>query len=78
MTYKVYTGAPGSESISPLEKDHWLFKEFTDLDEAFAWAQGVKQRGAVPLLIEGDDGTRLDKYEIADALEVRAREVAKP
>jgi hypothetical protein len=78
MTYKVFTGAPGSESISPLEKDRWLFKEFADLDEAFAWAQNVKQKGAVPLLIEGDDGTRLNKYEIADALEVRERAVARP
>jgi hypothetical protein len=78
MTYKVYTGAPGPEPISPLEKDRWLFKEFTDLDEAFVFAQNVKQKGAVPLLIEGDDGTHLNKCEIADALEVRARAVARP
>jgi hypothetical protein len=77
MTYRVFTGPPGSEAISPLEKDRRLFKEFTDLDEAFAWAQSVRQKGAVPLLLEGDDGTRMNKYEIADALEVRAREVAK-
>jgi hypothetical protein len=32
----------------------------------------------VPLRIEGDDGTHLNKYEIADALEVRERAVAKP
>jgi hypothetical protein len=78
MAYKVFTGAPGSEKVSPLEKDRWLFKEFSDLDEALAWAQGVKQRGAVPLLIEGDDGTRMSKYEIADALQVREREISKP
>jgi hypothetical protein len=78
MTYKVFTGAPGSEAISPLEKDRWLFKEFGDLDEALAFAQAVKRRGAVPLLIEGDDGTRMSKYEIADALQLRERETAKP
>jgi len=78
MTYKVFTGAPGSEAISPVEKDRWLFKEFADLDEALAWAQGVRQRGAVPLLIEGDDGTRLDKYQIATALQHRESEVARP
>jgi hypothetical protein len=78
MSYRVFTGAPGSEAISPLEKDHWLFKEFTDLDEALAFAQGVRQRGAVPLLIEGDDGTRLGKYEIANALHHRERETARP
>jgi hypothetical protein len=77
MTYKVFTGAPGSEAISPLDKDRWLFKEFSDLDQALAWAQGVKRRGAVPLLIEGDDGTHLTKREIADALHVREREVAR-
>jgi hypothetical protein len=75
MSYKVFTGAPGA-AISPLEKDRWLFKEFTSLDEALAWAQGVKKTGAVPLLIEGDDGTRLDKYQIATALQHRASEVA--
>jgi hypothetical protein len=78
MTYRVFTGAPGSEAISPLEKDHWLFKEFTDLDQALAFAQSVRQRGAVPLLIEGDDGTRLDKHEIANALQHREREIARP
>jgi hypothetical protein len=77
MTYKVFTGAPGAEAISPVEKDRWLFKEFTSLDEALAWAHGVKQRGAVPLLIEGDDGTRLDKYQVATALQHRESEVAK-
>jgi len=78
MAYKVFTGAPGSESISPLEKDRWLFKEFNNFDEALAWAHGVKRTGAVPLLIEGDDGTRLGKYEIADALQVREREISRP
>ena len=78
MTYKVYTGAPGSDKISPLEKDQYLFKELSDLDAALAWAQAVSKRGAVALLIEGDDGTRLDKSEIADALQLRGREVARP
>jgi hypothetical protein len=76
VTYKVYIGEPGAEGISPLEKDQWLYKEFTDLDQALGWAQNVRQRGAVPLLIEGDDGTRLDKYAIANALQHREHEVA--
>jgi hypothetical protein len=78
MTFKVFTGPPGSERISPLEKDHWLFKEFSTLDDAFSFAQHMQKRGAIPLLIEGDDGTQLGKYEIADALQVREREVARP
>ena len=28
MTYRVYSGPRGSQSISPLEKDRHLFKEF--------------------------------------------------
>ena len=77
MTYKVFTGAPGIEAIPPLEKEHWLFREFSDFDEALGWAQGVKRRGAVPLLIEGDDGTHMTKREIAEALQVRERDVAR-
>jgi hypothetical protein len=77
MTYKVFTGAPGAETLSPVDKDRWLFKEFADLDQALAWAHGVKKGGAIPLLIEGDDGTRLDKYQIATALQHRESEVAR-
>lgn len=34
MTYRVYSGPRGSESISPAEKDRHLYKEFGVLDEA--------------------------------------------
>jgi hypothetical protein len=76
MTYKVFTGPPGADKISPLEKDRALFKEFTTLDEALAFAHAVKRKGTIPLQIEGDDGTRLDKYQIATALQHRESEVA--
>ncbi len=49
-----------------------LFKEFTMLDEALSWARHVERDGRVPLLIEGDDGTRMDRRVIADALRRRA------
>ena len=75
MTYRVFTGAPG-DTVSPLEKDRMLFKEFADFDQALAWAHAVKQKGAVPLLLEGDDGTRLSKQEIATALKHREQDVA--
>jgi hypothetical protein len=68
MTYRVYSGPRGAEAISPLEKDGQLFKEFNLLDEAMGWARHVNKRGRVALLIEGDDGTRLTKLEIASAL----------
>ena len=37
MTYRVYSGPRGSESISPAEKDRHLYKEFSMLDEAMMW-----------------------------------------
>jgi hypothetical protein len=68
MTYRVYSGPPGSENVPPLEKARWLYKEFGSLDEAFGWARHVNNGGRVALLIEGDDGTTLGKSEIASAL----------
>ena len=51
-----------------------LFKEFAALDDALSWARHVEQGGRVPLLIEGDDGTRMDRRAIGDALRVGERE----
>jgi hypothetical protein len=68
MRFRVFIGPRGAEAISPLEKDQFLFKEFTTLDEAFAWARHVNKSGRVTLAIDGDDGTCLTKREIAAAL----------
>jgi hypothetical protein len=68
MTYRVYSGPRGSETISPAEKDRYLYKEFSTLDEAMSWARHLNKGGRVALLIEGDDGTRLNKQQIATAL----------
>jgi hypothetical protein len=68
MTYRVYSGPRGSQSISPLEKDRHLYKELGTLDEAMSWAQHINDSGRVSLLIEGDDGTRLTKQQIVAAL----------
>ena len=68
MTYRVYSGPRGSEAISPLEKDRHLYKEFSVLDEAMNWAEHLSEDGRVALLIEGDDGTRLTKQQIVNAL----------
>jgi len=68
MTYRVYSGPRGSQSISPLEKDRHLYKEFSLLDEAMNWARHINDSGRVALLIEGDDGTRLTKQQIVTAL----------
>ena len=68
MTYRVFSGPRGSESISPLEKDRLLHKEFHILDEAINWARHINNGGRVTLLIEGDDGTRLTRRQIVTAL----------
>jgi hypothetical protein len=74
MRYRVYSGPQGSEDISPLAKEKVLFKEFTTMDDALSWARHVEKEGRVPLLIEGDDGTRMDRRGIGDALRVGERE----
>ncbi|HEY6255763.1 MAG TPA: hypothetical protein VIY51_08215 [Xanthobacteraceae bacterium] len=68
MRYRVYSGPRGSAALAPLDKEKMLFKEFDDLDAALGWAGHLSESDRVALLIEGDDGTRLDKREIAAAL----------
>lgn len=68
MTYRVYSGPRGSQSLSAAEKDRHLFKEFGTLDEAMSWARHLNTSGRVALRIEGDDGTQFGKQEIASAL----------
>lgn len=78
MSYRVYSGPRGSADISPLAKSETLFKQFSALDEALAWARHVEQTGRVPLLIEGDDGTRMDRRDIGAALRIGLREQVGP
>ena len=68
MSYRVYSGPRGAETISPLEKDRMLHKEVATLDEAMSWARHVNDGGRTALLIEGDDGTQLGRSEIVAAL----------
>jgi len=74
MSYRVYSGPKGSDDISPLAKEQMLYKELTGLDEALSWARHVEKDGRVPLLLEGDDGTRMDRRAIGDALRLGERE----
>lgn len=69
MPYRVYSGPRGSD-LSSTGKEHLLYKECGSLDDAFAWARHVDKTGRTPLLIEGEDGTRLSKQEIAAAIGV--------
>lgn len=68
MAYRVYSGPPGTEKIPPMEKDRWFYKEFGQLDDAIGFARHLGGTGRIALLIEGDDGTRLGKDEIATVL----------
>jgi hypothetical protein len=68
MTYRAYSAPRGSADIAPLQKDQLLYKEFDTLDGALAWARPVNAGRRVTLLMEGDDGTRLAKQEIAGVL----------
>jgi hypothetical protein len=74
MHYRVYSGPKGSADVSPIEKSQLLFKEFATLDDALSWARHLESTGRVSLLIEGDDGTRMNRRAIADALGVGMRE----
>jgi len=74
MQYRVYSGPKGSDEISPLAKEKMLFKEFASMDQALSWSRHVEAKGRTPLLIEGDDGTHMDRRAIADALRVGNRE----
>ena len=74
MQFRVFSGPPGTTDVSAVQREQMLFKEFASLDEALSWARHLEKGGRLPLLIEGDDGTRLDKRAIVDALRVGTRE----
>jgi hypothetical protein len=66
--YRVYSGPRGSAITSPLEKQRLLFKELDTIDAAINWARHLSASGRAALLIEGDDGTRLDQEDLVVAL----------
>jgi hypothetical protein len=63
--YRVYSGPRGMKRLSQQEKARALYKEFGFLDDALSFAAEIAGEGRVPILIEGDNGTRLERYEIA-------------
>jgi hypothetical protein len=73
MTYRLYSGPPGAQDVAPLDAERRLFKEFGNLDAALDFAYYLQRRGSIALLIDGDDGTRLDRRDIAAALWHRER-----
>ena len=61
MTYRVYSGPPGTETVPPMEKERWLYKEFGLLDEAFGWARHVNEREISAALRHPEEGERIPK-----------------
>jgi hypothetical protein len=74
MPYRVFSGPPGTSDVSAADREHMLFKEVASLDEALSWARHLEKSGRRPLLIEGDDGTYLDKRAIVGALRTGERD----
>lgn len=74
MTYRVFSGPKGTGEISPTDKEKMLFKELGTLDDALSWTRHLQETGRVPLLLEGDDGTRMSRRQIGEALGVGRRE----
>ena len=68
MAYRAYSGPKGSGDVAPIAKENMLFKEFESLDDALGWARHLRRTGHVPQMIEGDDGTRMNRREIGEAL----------
>jgi hypothetical protein len=52
----------------PLDRERMLVGEFDGFDAAPGWPRHLSAGGRVPLPIEGDDGTRRDKQDIAAAV----------
>lgn len=74
--YRAYFSTPGCGSPSPLEKERWPFREFSELSLALLWAQQVARRGTAVVAIDGDDGTRLSHSQIASCLVAQGKEGA--
>lgn len=63
--YRAYFGHLRDAPVSPIEKERRSMKAFRDLDEALVWSREVMSKGTSVTTIEGDDGTHLDRNEIA-------------
>ena len=69
MGYRVYSSELGARAISPRDKSRKPYTEFECAADALLWARRLREHGRVALLVIGDDGTRLGKQEIADAVD---------
>jgi hypothetical protein len=68
MSYRLYLGPAGAEELKSSEGGA-LYKEFRLFDDALHFARSLRRKDRVALLLEGDDGTRMNRREIAAAVE---------
>src|SRR5436853_6334727 len=71
--YKIYwaDGPVGPEIV--VRKRHLPRRQYRRVEDALGWARRVAAEGGTAWLIEGDDGTRLGRHEIADLVEALPR-----
>lgn len=63
VAHRAYYGAAGCGQLPLLKKKTMVL--ILRSSEALLWAQSAAARGAAVLAIDGDDGTRLSRNEIA-------------
>jgi hypothetical protein len=68
MSYRLYLGPAGAEDLRA-SGGGALYKEFGLFDDALQFARSLRRKDRVALLLEGDDGTRMNRREIAAAVE---------
>jgi hypothetical protein len=67
--YTVYFGPRGT---GELRKTPLSSKRFSSMPEALLWAHGISARGSSVIRLEGDDGTDLNRDELACAFRLLA------
>ena len=80
MTYRLWCGRAESEADYNAQKSQWITIVRKSLHDAPWSAMRCNDKGSqVAWEIEGDDGTKLDRNQIAEAVEQRRSElIANP
>jgi hypothetical protein len=69
MSYRLWFGLAQTESDYRAMKPQWRPKTLDSMHDALWWAMGCNDRGEeIAWEIEGDDGSRLNRQQIADAV----------
>lgn len=65
--YTVYFGPKGSGERTESYAGQLSSRRFSSLPEALLWARGVAGKGSAVLRLQGDDGTDLNRNDLACA-----------